>query len=330
MKIINSSFYAGGSYEIKFSPDGELLFHTRGTEMVALNVPDLTRQFSLNSWWTSEASSVVCHPKKPLLIILGYGLRPTNLEQWKRLPVYNYETGEVFATLPLVDMSIAKAIFIGENLLAYASEYGSYLYSFDQQENVGKLLYDGEDFYSMCLHPNGQTLMSSYSSQGDTTLHFLNMSEHIVPVEQKEPAGFYKEWEQNSINLETSQISAANFSPNGRYFVVTYNVILLYSYPERQLLFTINSNGECGSTYKADRYSNPNFWSNGVFSSDSHYLYCGSHEGFIYCWNVVSGELVEKIRSHESQIWRLAISPDGHILASIGNDKSLKLFDLSS
>lgn len=72
-------------------------------------------------------------------------------------------------------------------------------------------------------------------------------------------------------------------------------------------------------------------WVRALAFSDADTLITGGYDGRLIWWPV-SGEQVEPIRevaAHDGWVRALAISPDGKLLASCGNDFKVKIWDLS-
>ena len=66
-----------------------------------------------------------------------------------------------------------------------------------------------------------------------------------------------------------------------------------------------------------------------VFLSDS-YIATGSADTTIGVWGVHTGECVGFIRDHTKWVNALVLSPDGKLLVSASNDKTIKVYDSST
>jgi WD40 repeat protein len=64
-----------------------------------------------------------------------------------------------------------------------------------------------------------------------------------------------------------------------------------------------------------------------VFSHDGRWLVGGGNARKLRVWSATSGRKVQTLGGHENEITKLALSPDGQHLASIGNDDVVKLWD---
>lgn len=67
-----------------------------------------------------------------------------------------------------------------------------------------------------------------------------------------------------------------------------------------------------------------------AFSSDSSRIALGSAIGKIFIYEVISGKLIQTLAGHEDVVTSLAFSPNGAILASGGQDGTIRLWDLQA
>ena len=54
----------------------------------------------------------------------------------------------------------------------------------------------------------------------------------------------------------------------------------------------------------------------------------GGRDGTVRLWSVPSGRVLAITVAHQGSVWALAISPDGKTLATVGEDRLGKLWDL--
>jgi WD40 repeat protein len=67
-----------------------------------------------------------------------------------------------------------------------------------------------------------------------------------------------------------------------------------------------------------------------AFSPDDATLAAGCSDGVIRLWDILSGDLRQKLSGHVGVISRLAFAPDGRCLASLGEDNVLDLWHLAT
>lgn len=63
---------------------------------------------------------------------------------------------------------------------------------------------------------------------------------------------------------------------------------------------------------------------------DPRFLFCGSSSGHIYCWCLLTGNLLSIFKAHLQSITVLTMSHDGNLLISGSNDCLIKVWKLSS
>jgi hypothetical protein len=61
-------------------------------------------------------------------------------------------------------------------------------------------------------------------------------------------------------------------------------------------------------------------------SNDGAYLAAGSCKGAVLIWSTDSGEILTTLTGHQMPVWALAFTPDGKILASGSDDRSVRLW----
>ena len=66
-----------------------------------------------------------------------------------------------------------------------------------------------------------------------------------------------------------------------------------------------------------------------AISPNGQYVAAGSTDADVRMWDVSTGQLVERLRGHRSDVWSVAFTPDGKGLVSGSLDKTLKFWDLS-
>ena len=63
-----------------------------------------------------------------------------------------------------------------------------------------------------------------------------------------------------------------------------------------------------------------------AISNEGDYLAAGSCTGEVLIWNPNTGQLLVTLEGHYQPVWALAFSPKGKILASGGDDRSIRLW----
>lgn len=66
------------------------------------------------------------------------------------------------------------------------------------------------------------------------------------------------------------------------------------------------------------------------FSPDGNKLFAATRDGYIYCWNIRVGKLLDFSERHTNEVMSFSFSPDGRTLATGSVDRTLKLWNVAT
>ncbi|MEO0808409.1 MAG: WD40 repeat domain-containing protein, partial [Cyanobacteria bacterium J06643_4] len=65
-------------------------------------------------------------------------------------------------------------------------------------------------------------------------------------------------------------------------------------------------------------------------TKDSRYVVSGGHDRTVRVWETQTGHCTQVLKGHESEIWAVAISPNGQLIASVGYDPAIRIWDIKT
>lgn len=286
---------------------------------------------------------------KELVVLDNHKLKDISLDQKfflsltknNKLHIGEIETGET--TELAVDHSdiIDSATFSpdGKFVISQSKER---TIVWDTKTGNAKLSYDGDT--SITISPDGRHAAITDSTY---SFHILDLTtgtiinkckkwkeyiyslfyspdgKHIV----SKAGNIFRVWdaETGKEKLVIEGMMFWTFSPDGRYMVMTSNVNIL----ENDNLVHVYDlyTGKESITLKghSDRIDFV------VFSLDGRYIAsCSMPEENIRIWDAKTGKLFKVLEGHTNWIHSVVFSPDGKFIVSAGEDKTIRIWDISS
>ncbi len=256
--------------------------------------------------------------------------------------LWDVETGSLQATYDQHQDAVTSVSFHGDgDLIASGDRWGDlHLWKFDGQSiqptayQVDPIL---EPISEVAFSPNGQ-LLAVATVNGPIYLFPLGSGEFLFPLETFQghegmvqdldfdtdghmlasvgDDGTVRLWQIRSTWHE-GIINDIAFSPDGSMYasVGSDRTIRLWNAHDQSLITTLEN-----ETYPVRKSL--------VFNWDQQYLWTSNHNQ-IERWNLTTGVQDKTLTEHEGYINAAAISVDGDLLASVGQDSMVKLWDTS-
>jgi WD40 repeat protein len=294
--------------ELLFTHDGQGLLSLEHDHNVYLrNISDgkIIQRFKTDG---ERINNIALHPSKPWLAAsVNDGV------VW----LWDYQTGEVLnkLSMPVGSTHIAFSPN-GEYLAADVWDY------FAKQNYTGRLfIWQVADF---------SLLHEIELQEMPTNIAFTYDSQNLITITGV-PTVAFRIWDVSSGTMvkEPSGFDFRELTWSAR---LSHNTPTMFLYISG-LLESWNQQGD----YLGQFATQPNSICSIVMSNDSQHLATGSciphyqeynttPDKAIRILNVVDASLYQEIKAHNSHIWALAFSPDGTLIASGSDDKTIKIW----
>jgi len=162
----------------------------------------------------------------------------------------------------------------------------------------------GTYIYGVCFDPDGKHLATGSS---DATVRIWDIARRQI---------------RYTLQGHTDEVNSLAFSPDGRSIVSGSD--------DRTVRVWDITEGSSKILAITDAPDNVNAGVMGVaLSNDGQLVAAGCVDAVVRIWDVRTGELLERLRGHESSVSSVALTPDGRGLVSGSRDKTLKYWDIS-
>ena len=293
---------------VAVSPDGTLLA-TGGSHMGGVIVWDMATHEQVAV--LKPNFGLICaafSPTEPLLAFSGQDLSPeANIDQNARFYLWNTATRKMVAEIRLEGSCVGFA-FSRDGQSVVTSTKG------DNGQLAVWRIADGAPLRSFNGEQQSVGVGTGFAVSPDGVLAALGTDEGGVRVVDLRNGR--EVWRAKGTS---SFLCAAAFSPDGKTLATsggfTESGIRLW---------------DAGSGAEIGKFIGHTQWvSSLVYSLDGATLYSTSADQTIRRWDVVTRQSRDVMRSHEGELWRLALLPDGHTLVSGSKDGDVSFWEAS-
>lgn len=128
------------------------------------------------------------------------------------------------------------------------------------------------------------------------------------------------------VHEDNAAVTGVRFSPNGK-FILAWTLdssVRLWNYVE----------GRCVKTYQG--HKNEKYSIGGAFgvydnkekTEQRSFVVSGSEDGSIFCWDVQSKEILQRIDGHDGVVLGVDTWTEGGLMVSVGFDKTVRVWEM--
>ncbi|ROL62119.1 VWA domain-containing protein, partial [Bacteroidetes/Chlorobi group bacterium ChocPot_Mid] len=256
------------------------------------------------------------------------------------LKMIDVKTGEIVKSFDIGKKTISLIKFSPSgNFFACSSSDSIYIFEVNSGALIGSMSGGKYGAWNILFSPNGEFLIASFSNYSikiwdANSFLFRNMLSvpystkalAITPDSKKLAAGCGTEikiWNMNNLeeikSIYNSNVSVSDidFSPNGEMIAGYLNNKSLKVWDVK-------------SGFEMNNFS-------GLSNADGNVLFTHNGKNLISTggrelkiWDLIKGKIADSLKSHTNTINKVSLSPDNTMIASTGDDGSIRLWDFKS
>lgn len=310
-----ASVQAGQAAPAPFAGDDTYLVGGQSDGVMAVLTMDGPRVRDVQRFATGTKSlyQFAVHPHGTMVATAGQG----EVELWElprgtRLETFPFEKGERLQAI---------AFSTGGDTLLLASNQEVVRAVELASGRVMQRFRGGERNPSIACHPDGHAFVHLACFQGGSAISVSELAGGRATAE-----GDHTE---DRISTTYDALNPGSFSPDGHLYACSDRHVKLYRYPSFELVHAFDLLGSRDAAPR-EGLNIEQGWSNTVFGPDGRILMAGSPLGTLFLWDVESGAIQSQWPAHRGGVIAMASSRTGALIASAGQDRTMKLWNLAS